>query len=175
MLFVPKKVDPVTKERSWRMAIAYVKLNSKTFNRIAYRLPRVADLLAKVSQSKFFSKIDLLSRFYQIRMREADIPKTGFTTPIGNFELKMMPMGICGAPGTFQHLMDDTFASPITIHHRTLSFHEILGVYLDDICIHSRTREKHSLHLRAVLFRLRERKLYAKPTKCEWMRTSIDF
>jgi hypothetical protein len=82
-------------------------------------------------------------------MRETDIPKTGFTTPFGNFEFKVMPMGICGAPGTFQHLMDDTFATHITIHNRTLSFHDFLGVYLDDICIHSRTRAEHPLHLRA--------------------------
>jgi hypothetical protein len=75
VLFVPKKLDPVTGKRSWRMCISYVKLNSKTLNRIAYRLPRISDLLAKVSRSKFFSKFDLLSGFYQIRMRASDIPK----------------------------------------------------------------------------------------------------
>jgi hypothetical protein len=115
VLFVPKKVDPVTGERSWRMCISYVKLNRKALNRIAYRLPRIADLLAKVAQSTFFSKCDLLSGFYQIRMRVSDIAKTGFSTPFGNFEFKVMPMGLCGAPGTFQHLMDDSFATPITI------------------------------------------------------------
>ena len=53
VLFVPKKRDPTTGERTWRMCISYVKLNSKTLNRIAYRLPGVADLLARVSGSKF--------------------------------------------------------------------------------------------------------------------------
>ena len=81
VLFVPKKRDPVTGERTWRMCISYVKLNSKTLNRIAYHLPRIADLLARVSNAQYFSKLDLLSGFYQVRMRDTDIPKTGFTTP----------------------------------------------------------------------------------------------
>ena len=70
--------------------------------------------------------------------------------------------------------MDDSFAAPITVNGCTLSL-LFLCVYLDDICVHSRTRCEHLLHLRAVLTRLRERKLYSKPTKCEWMRTEIEF
>jgi hypothetical protein len=175
VLFVPKKLDPVTGQRSWRMCVSYVKLNSKTLNRIAYRLPRISELLARVSRSKYFSKFDLLSGFYQIRMRSSDIAKTGFSTPFGNFEFKVMPMGLCGAPGTFQHLMDDTFAKPITINGKTLTFLDFICIYLDDICVHSTTEHEHLLHLRAVLTRLREQKLYAKPTKCEWMRTEIEF
>jgi hypothetical protein len=57
------------------MCISYVKLNSKPLNRIAYRLPRVADLLVRVSAAKYFSKMDLLSGFCQVRMRESDIPR----------------------------------------------------------------------------------------------------
>jgi hypothetical protein len=121
VLFVPKKVDPVTGEKTWRMCISYVKLNSKTLNRIAYRLPRVSDLLVRVSAAKIFSKLDLLSGFYQVRMRESDIPKTGFVTPYGNFEFKVMPMGLCGAPSTFQYLMDSVFREPLQIGNSTLS------------------------------------------------------
>jgi hypothetical protein len=55
VLFVPKKVDPVTGEKTWHMCISYVKLNSKTLNRIAYCLPKVADLLVRVSAAKVFS------------------------------------------------------------------------------------------------------------------------
>ena len=47
--------------------------------------------------------------------------------------------------------------------------------YLDDVCIFSRPREEHLSHIRAVLQRLRERKLYVKPTKCEWLQQKIDF
>ena len=83
-------------------------------------------------------------------------------------------MGICGSPGTFEHLMDDTLRAPIDVAGRTMSFSEFTCLYLDDICIHLLTRSEHMLHIRAVLMRLRERTLYAKPTKCEWMQTTID-
>jgi hypothetical protein len=56
VLFVRKKVDPVTGEKTWRMCISHVKLNSKTLNRIAYRLPRVADLLVRVGLQSFSVK-----------------------------------------------------------------------------------------------------------------------
>jgi hypothetical protein len=85
-----------------------------------------------------------------------------------------MPIGICGDPGRFQNLMNDTFAASISEHDRTLSFHELLGLDLGDICLHSRIRAEHPLRLRAVLLRLRERNLYAKPNECEWIRITID-
>jgi transposase InsO family protein len=175
VLFVPKKIDPVTGEKTWRMCISYVKLNSKTLNRIAYRLPRVADLLTRVSNASVFSKMDLLSGFYQVRMRASDIPKTGFVTPYGNFEFKVMPMGLCGAPSTFQYLMDSVFREPLQVGVATLSAESIIAIYLDDICVFSRTIDEHVLHLRAVLARLRKHKLYVKPTKCMWAQTEIEF
>jgi hypothetical protein len=58
---VPKKVDPVTGGETWRGCISYVKLKRNTLNRNAYRLPRVSDLLVRVSAAKVFSKPDLLS------------------------------------------------------------------------------------------------------------------
>jgi hypothetical protein len=87
------KIDPVIGEQTWQGSISFVKLNSKTLNHIAYRLSRVADLLSRVSSAKVFSKRDLLSGIYQVRMREQDVPKTGLVTPYGNFEFKVMPMG----------------------------------------------------------------------------------
>lgn len=95
VLFVPKKPDPVTGKRALRMVISFVKLNSKTLNRIAYRLTRISDLLDCISGARSFTKLDLLDGYYQIRMRASDIPKTAFTTPYGNFEFRVMPMGLC--------------------------------------------------------------------------------
>jgi hypothetical protein len=68
--------------------ISYVRLNRKTLNRIAYRLPRIAELLTRVSRATIFSKLDLLSGFYQIRMRDSDIERTAFCTPYETFTLK---------------------------------------------------------------------------------------
>jgi hypothetical protein len=175
-LFVPKKADPVTGKRTWRMVISCVKLNSKTLNRIAYRPPRITELLARVSQSKYSSKLDPLGGFYQIRMRESDAEKTAITTPFGNFHFRVMPMGSCGAPGTLQRVMHDAFHAPVKLapHAPATPFDVFLAIYLDDSCIHSAKIEDHIIHLRAVLTRLRETQFYAKHTKCQWLRTSIE-
>lgn len=112
--------------------------------------------------------MDLLSGFYQIRMRESDIEKTGFCTPFGNFHFKVMAMGLCGAPSTFQYLMDDVFRAPLDVGDTSVPYWKFLAVYLDDICIFSSSLKEHVLHLRAVLLRLRAWQLYVKPKKCAW-------
>ena len=157
------------------MVISYVRLNGKTLNHIAYRLPRIAELLARVSTASVFSKMDLLSGFYQIRMRESDVEKSGFYTPFGNFHFKVMPIGLCGAPSTFQYLMDDVFRIPLEVSGALVPHRKFLAVYLGDICILSSSLEEHVLQLRAVLVRLREQQLYVKPTKCAWAQTEIEF
>ena len=48
-------------------------------------------------------------------------------------------------------------------------------VYMDDILIFSRSREKHRRHVRMVLATLHHHKLYAKASKCEFGRSSVGF
>ena len=48
-------------------------------------------------------------------------------------------------------------------------------VFIDDILVYSKTEEDHVQHLRIVLHRLREEKLYAKFSKCEFWLTSVTF
>ena len=166
----------MTGKRTWRMCISFVKLNSKTLNRIAYRLPRSSDLLERINGARYFSKLDLLDGYYQVRMRASDVSKTAFTTPYGNFEFKVMPMALCGAPSTFQYLMDNNFSSDIRLSDGTVvSARKIIAIYLDDICIFSATEHGHLMHIHAVLQRLREHKLFVKPSKCEWTQLSIEF
>ena len=162
VLFVPKKPDPETGKVTWRMCQNYVRHNAKTLNRIAYRLPRISELLAQVNGAQYFSKLDLLDGFCQIRMKQEDIPKTTFTTPYGNYEFRVMPMGLCGAPSTFQYLMDSCFHAPTTVgaSGTAVPFSHFTAVYLDDICIFSATETEHLEHIRAVLLRLRKHKLY---------------
>ena len=126
--------------------------------------------------ARYFSKLDLLDGYYQVRMKSEDTPKTAFTTPYGNFDFRVMPMGLCGAASTFQYLMDETFrdSAPLSSGD-VVAFVHFIANYLDDVCIFSRPREEHLSHIRAVLQRLRERKLYVKPTKCEWLQQKIDF
>jgi hypothetical protein len=87
-------------------------------------------------------------------MNPHHISKTVFTTPMGNFEFHVMPMGLCGAASTFHYTMDEAFRGPALLANgKIVPFEKFIAVHLDDFCIFSSTREEHLLHIAAVLQR----------------------
>ena len=109
-----------------------------------------------------FSKIDLRSSYHQIKIRMEDIPKTTFSTRYGLYEYLVMSCGLTNAPAYFMYLMNSVFMPELD---------KFMVVFIDDILIYSENEEDHAEHLRFVLTRLREHKLYAKFSKCEfWLR-----
>ena len=103
-LIIPNKPDQYG-NKQWRMVIDFRALNEKTVGD-AYPLPNIAEILDQFGGTKYFSVFDLASGFYQIPMHPADREKTAFTTPERHYEFLRMPMGLKGAPATFQRLMD---------------------------------------------------------------------
>src|SRR3954468_22687788 len=103
--------------------------------------------------------MDLRLGYHQIKIRTEDIPKTGFTTPYGSDEYTAMSFGLTNAPATFSRLMNYIFMEYLD---------KFVVVYLDDILIYSRNEEEHAEHLRLILEKLQEHKLYAKYSKCEF-------
>ncbi|KAD2805246.1 hypothetical protein E3N88_38623 [Mikania micrantha] len=71
ILFVKKK------DGSFRMCIDYQELNKLTIKN-RYPLPRIDDLFDQLQGATYFSKIDLKSRYHQLRVHEDDVPKTAF-------------------------------------------------------------------------------------------------
>ena len=131
-----------------------------------FPLPRIDSLLDRLHGAKYFSKVDLAQGYYQIRMEEADIPKTAFRTQYGFWEWVVLPMGLSNAPATFQRAMNDMFRPYLD---------RFVLVYLDDILIFSRSAEEHLDHLRTVLQTLRDNKFFAKGKKCEFFMKEIMF
>ena len=58
---------------------------------------------------RVYSKINLLTGYHQLRVREANIPKTAFKTPYGHFEFIVIPFGLKNAPTIFMDLMHKVF------------------------------------------------------------------
>ena len=153
------------KDGTPRVVIDYRGLNEITVKN-KYPLPLMDELFDRVVNAKWFTKIDLRSGFHQIAIRPEDREKTAFRTRYGSFEYTVLPMGLCNAPGTFMQLMNETFADMLD---------KSVLCFLDDILIYSRTEEEHVQHVRAVLRRLKERKLYGKLSKCEFMQREVEF
>ncbi|PZC85949.1 hypothetical protein B5X24_HaOG214314 [Helicoverpa armigera] len=78
---VPKKVDATGKQK-WRLVIDYRKLNDVTVTEV-YPIPLITDILDQLGHSKYFSTLDLVSGFHQIKLNSKDASKTGFTV-VGN-------------------------------------------------------------------------------------------
>ncbi|GKA02724.1 putative reverse transcriptase domain-containing protein, partial [Tanacetum coccineum] len=85
----------------------FLELNKLTIKN-RYPLPRIEDLFNQLQGSQYFSKIDLWSRYHQLRVHEDDIPKTAFRTRYGHFEFTVMPFGLTNAPAVFMDLMNRT-------------------------------------------------------------------
>ena len=120
-------------------------------------MPRIDDILDEVGQAKFISTLDLAKGYWQVPVAKEDRHKTAFTTPGGLYKLRVMPFGLCGAPATFQRMMDQIIRGMT----------RFANVYLHDLIIFSTTWEEHLTHLREVLKRLGEVGLTVKPSKCQ--------
>ncbi|KAA3466323.1 DNA/RNA polymerases superfamily protein [Gossypium australe] len=127
VLFVKKK------DGTMRMCIDYHPLNKVTIKN-KYLLPKIDDLFDQLKGAIVFSKIDLRSGYYQLRVKDSDIRKTAFRTRYEHYEILVMPFRLTNAPAV-----------------------------------------EHAEHLRIVLQTMREKKLYAKFSKCEFWLSEVNF
>ncbi|CAI7847428.1 unnamed protein product [Closterium sp. NIES-53] len=147
------------------MCIDYRALNKHTIKN-KYPISRIDDLLDQLRGATVFSKLDLRSGYWQIRMADNSIHKTAFRTRYGSYEYLVMPFGLTNAPATFQAEMN---------HILRPLLDECMAVYLDDILIYSRDMKQHIEHLRRVFEILRREKFYVKLSKSDFALKKIQF
>ena len=120
----------------------------------------------QLRETRVYFKIDLRTGYHQLRVKEANIPKTVFRTRYGHFEFTVMPFGLMNAPVAFMDLMHRVFQPYLD---------QFVVVFVDDSLICSQSEEEHEDHLRVVLQLLRDHRLYAKFSKCKFWLTEVRF
>ena len=153
------------KDGSLRLCVDYRGLNNITIKN-KYPLPLIQELLQRLSEAKYFTKLDLKDGYNHIRMAKGEEWKTAFRTRYGHFEYLVMPMGLTNAPASFQELINNTLREFLDTS---------VIVYLDDILIYSKSYSQHIKDVRAVLRRLREKKFFCNLKKCSFHKQEIEY
>ena len=146
-----------------RICIDLTSLN-KWVKREVYPLPRVSDMLSKLSNGMMFSKLDANSGFWQVKMDPKSKLLTTFITPWGRFCFKRMPFGISSAPEFFQRSME-----------KILSGLDGVICLMDDILIYGKDSKEHWHRVHKVLQRISDTGVTLQRDKCEFAKLEIKF
>ena len=131
-----------------------------------YPLPHMDDLFDHIHEETIFSKIELRYGYHQVRIKDEDIFKTAFRTQYRHYKFVVMPFGITNDLATFMCLINSVLSKYLD---------KFVVVFIDEILIYSKTKEEHDEHLQIILEDLREHKLYAKFSKCEFFKDKIHY
>ena len=159
ILFIKKPDD------SWRICVDYRHVNAR-IRKNAYPLPLIQKCIDQLNKARYLSRIDLINEYWQIRIKESDIPKTTFNTRNDKYEFLIMSFDLINASTTFQIFINKIFRSFLN---------KFVIAYLDDIVIYSNFCQEHIQYLRQVLDLLQENQLYAKFHKCMFDKSELNF
>ena len=174
VVMVPKKSAPGEPLRR-RMCIDFhalnalqqkvVKADSKAKGNLTlHPLPNIDQLYAQLRGAKVFTTLNLRSGYYHIELGKDSQAKTAFVTPFGKYEFNLVPFGLAQAPAYFQALINKVLKGLL----------KFAVAYLDDTIIFSKN-EEHLEHLRIIFQRLKEAGLKLKRSKCDFMKTQIQY
>ena len=108
-----------------------------------YSIPKVKDILEKLSQEKYFSKLDLSQAYNQVPLSAESQKQTMINTQRGLFQFTRLPFEISSAPSIFQRVLESVLRVIPGIDN-----------YLDDTVVIVATEAEHAERLEQVLQRL---------------------
>ena len=151
------------KDSGIRFVVDYRPLNDATV-KDAYPMPNVREIVDKMCEAKYFTKLDMASAYWAVPIKEDDRHKTAFSTPRGLLEMCVTGYGLCNSQATYQRIIDETTEDV----ENTESF-------VDDVISHTVTFEQHLAILRKYLMNLRVANLQLRVDKCKFGYNEVDF
>ena len=149
-----------------RFCVDYRALNRIT-RKDRYPLPLINETLQRVGRARWFTKLDIVQAFHQIRIAEREEWKTAFRTRYGLFEWLVTPFELANAPSTFQRYINWLLRDFLD---------DFVSAYIDDILIFTEgSLSEHREHVRKVFRCLREAGLKVEIDKCEFETVSTKY
>ncbi|KAA3484719.1 DNA/RNA polymerases superfamily protein [Gossypium australe] len=148
-------IDPISVTSNRMAQIELKELKSQIYKLIdrGFIQPSTSPQGAPPKGATVFSKINLKSGYYKLRVKDVDVSKIAFRTRYGHYEFLVMPFGLMNAPSAFMDLMKWVFQPHLV---------RFVIIFIDGILIYSKNKAEHTLH---------EKKLYTRFSKCDfWLK-----
>ena len=117
-------------------------------------------------RAKVYTKLDIIAAFNKLRIAEGYEWKTAFITRFRLFETIVMPFGLCNAPASFQHYINNVLFDLLD---------KTCTAYLDDVLVYSDSKKEHRSYIREVVRRLLDAGLQIDIAKCEFETTKTKY
>ncbi|XP_054722967.1 uncharacterized protein LOC129232889 [Uloborus diversus] len=142
-----------------RMVVDYSQTINKFTMLDAYPLPKIEELIQKISQYKVFSTIDLQSAYHQVPILESDKQYTAFEAAGKLYHFQRIPFGVTNGVPAFQRSID-----------KVIEKEKLEGVYpyLDDVTVCGQDQEAHDRNLDRFLTAAKKYNLTLNPDKCNY-------
>ena len=141
-----------------RFCVDYHRLNEIS-RKDSYPILRIDETLKTIAAAKYISKVDVISAFYQIRVKDSDEWKTAFNTRFGLYEWLVTPFGLTGAPATFQRYTNWVLRDELDI---------CCSAYIDDVVTYNDTQTKHRSAVLRIIHKLADAGLQLDFDKSEF-------
>ncbi len=153
------------KDESLRFCVDYRKLNA-LIKRNRYSLPLIDETLARIQESKYLTRLNIIVAFNKLQMHSDSEDLTIFIIFFDSYKYHVMLFELINESTFYQHYMNDVLFKYL---------HQFCQIYLDDIIIYSKILKKHKRHVRLILNRLREADLQIDINKCKFHVQKIIF
>uniref|UniRef100_A0A2H8TVD7 Retrovirus-related Pol polyprotein from transposon 297 n=1 Tax=Melanaphis sacchari TaxID=742174 RepID=A0A2H8TVD7_9HEMI len=167
IFLVPKGLPQGSKKgksiAQYRMVLDYRKLNNITVKE-SFPLPVIQSIYDCLAGNKFFSCLDAMSGFHQLKLSKKARELTAFCTTTGKYQFKRMPMGICNGPSKYQEAMNKIMTN--------LNY-KINVNYIDDCTCFGKSFDEHLISLELTLERFKQFNLKLKLSKCKFGYTEL--
>ena len=125
----------------------------------SYLIPRIDETLRTIAAAKYISKVDVISAFHRIRVKDGDEWKTAFNTRFGLYEWLVTPFGLIGALATFQRYINWILRDELDI---------CCSAYIDDVVIYNDIQTEHRSAVLRIICKLADAGLQLDFDKSEF-------